>query len=501
MIPILYEGNETVFVNNGLCRLRDIINCVVTEERNSVYECDFDYPMDGANYDLIQVGRIIGVTHDESEDIQPFDIVGFTKPIDGIVTFHCVHISYRQTRMAVTGSNINSLADAFTLFGNAQPSNPFTYWTDKASTGFLASANGIPHSVREMLGGMEGSVLDAYGGEYEWDRWTVKLWGSRGQYRDFTIRYGVNMLSYDDEYDAQSSYSSCIPYWTDGTNTVIGARQDSGAVTPTGRGECVPLDVSEKFEEQPTQAQVEAAGLSYMSSNNTYNPQQTIKVSFVRLQDMGEFADYQALLQCKLCDTIKVIFPDYNSSGNFKIVKTVWNVLTGKYDEMELGDLSVTLAQALGVSSSGSYVGSGGGGTSDYDDLTDKPKINNVTLSGNKSTSDLSIHDVPSGGTSGQVLSKASGTDYDLTWTTPSGVQIKTETVSGNTNGNGAISLASKIPITAEVLSVRTASNANYMCIPWVYNNTTWYCKVVDWQNLAAFANKSVSLTVKYITP
>lgn len=35
--------------------------------------------------------------------------------------------------------------------------------------------------------------------------------------------------------------------------------------------------------------------------------------------------------------------------------------------------------------------GGGGGGTSDYTDLTNKPKINNVTLAGNKSLSDLGI--------------------------------------------------------------------------------------------------------------
>ena len=35
------------------------------------------------------------------------------------------------------------------------------------------------------------------------------------------------------------------------------------------------------------------------------------------------------------------------------------------------------------------------GGTSDYSDLTNKPSINNVTLSGNKTTSDLGISEVP----------------------------------------------------------------------------------------------------------
>lgn len=39
--------------------------------------------------------------------------------------------------------------------------------------------------------------------------------------------------------------------------------------------------------------------------------------------------------------------------------------------------------------------GGGGGGTSDYDELTNKPSINSVTLSGNKTTSDLGIDEVP----------------------------------------------------------------------------------------------------------
>ena len=349
MVPILYESNETLFSSNGLGRLRDAISVKVVEERNGIYEADFEYPIDGANYDLIQVGRIIGITHDDSEDIQPFDIVSFTRPIDGIVTFHCTHISYRQSYMTVTGSNINSLADAFTLLSNAQPSNPFNYQTDKTSTGYLASADGVPKTVRSMLGGVEGSILDAYGGEYEWNRWTVILHNSRGTVRNFAIRYGVNMLDYNEELDSQGTYSSCIPYWTDGTTTIVGDRQDSGGSTVTGRGECVPLDVSEKFESQPTKAEVEAMGLSVMNSKNPMIPSQNIHVEFVRLQDLG-YEGLENLLQCKLCDTIKVVFPFYNTSSEFKIVKTIWDVLQDRYESMELGDLSVTLSEALGIS-------------------------------------------------------------------------------------------------------------------------------------------------------
>ena len=55
MIPIIYEATETAFISNGLGRLRDCISCIVTEERNGIFECDFEYPVEGANYDLIQL--------------------------------------------------------------------------------------------------------------------------------------------------------------------------------------------------------------------------------------------------------------------------------------------------------------------------------------------------------------------------------------------------------------------------------------------------------------
>lgn len=363
MIPILYDKNETAFSSNGLGRLRDCISCVVTEERNGIYECDFEYPITGAHYNEIQLGRIVGVTHDDTDDIQPFDIVSFSKPINGVVTFHCVHISYRQSYMTVTGSGISSLADAFTLLATAEPDNPFTYWTDMSSSAYMACADGLPKTVRSMLGGIEGSILDTYGGEYEWDRFTVKLWSSRGTVRNFTIRYGVNMLEYNDETDAQGTYSSCVPYWTDGTNTVIGDRVDSYGSTVTGRGECVPLDLSDKFETQPTKADLEAEALSQMSAKNPFLATQTINVSFVRLQDMGEYESLGSLLQCRLCDTVKVMFHDYGTTGQFKIVKTVWNVLLDRFESMELGTLSTTLAQALGIDNG---FNSGTGNQADY---------------------------------------------------------------------------------------------------------------------------------------
>lgn len=371
MIPILYDSSEVSFTSNGLGRLTDMISCSVVEERNSVYECNFEYPTNGANFNEIQCGRIIGVTHDDTGDIQPFDIVSYEKPIDGIVTFHAVHISYRLKGYVVDQTNVNSLADAMTKLATATPSNNFTYRADFSSTGYAGAFNGIPRSVRQLLGGVEGSILDTYGGEYEWDRFRVILHQHRGRVVDFAIRYGINMVDFKDDTDFANTFTTAIPYWTgddgNGGQTIVkGTKVNPGFVPYDGHEKCAPLDLSDKFENAPTSAQLESLAMSMLTSKKVNMPKQSIKVDFVRLQDFDEYGDYENLLQCKLCDSIEVIFPDYSMSGFFKIVRTEYDVLEERYSSMELGSLATTLSQALGIGEQSSGTANAGGSVIRY---------------------------------------------------------------------------------------------------------------------------------------
>lgn len=351
MIPILYDIGETEFESNGLGRLRDCISCKVTEERNGIYECEFEYPVDGAHFDEIICGRSIAVEHDDTNDVQPFDIYSYEKPIDGVVTFHAKHISYRQANIVVSGTNVNSLASAFALLSSGVPANPFTYQTDKTSTGYMAAADGIPRTVRQMLGGVEGSILDTYGGEYEWNRFNVILHSSRGERKDYTIRYGLNLVDYNEEVDYSGTYTAVVPYWGgEGSEAVVGSVVSSGQTAYDGTNATVPLDLTEKFENKPTVAQLEAKAQSILASQDTALPSQTIKVDFVRLEDTEEYAAYANLQRCKLCDSVKVVFPRYHMEGYFKIVRTVYDVLLERFEEMELGNLSTSLSEALGIS-------------------------------------------------------------------------------------------------------------------------------------------------------
>lgn len=460
MIPILYESTETAFITNGIARLRDCVSAVVTEERNGVYELDFEYPVDGAHFSDIIPGRIVAVIHDESGDVQPFDIVSYSKPINGVASFHAVHISYRQSFYTVTGQNINSLADALDLVkNNAVPSNPFTYQTDMSSSAYLAGADGTPKTVRELLGGSEGSILDAYGGEYEFDRFSVILRKNRGQTRDFVIRYGVNMTDYTDESDYFGSFNSCVPFWNGEGGPIIGSKVSSGLPSFNGQELCVPLDLSDKFETAPSVADLESAALDYMTGRQVNLPAQNIKVDFLRLQDFSGYEQFEGLLECNLCDTVQVVFPKYGMTGTYKIVRTEYDVLEGRYIEMELGSLQTSLAEALGISGNNLTVSSSGGG-----------------------------QDVRYG-----VCSTAAGTVAKTVTVTPALTSLDTGSVifvkfsnsntatspTLNVNGLGAKSIR-RYGTSAPSTSAATSWNAgNVICL--LYDGTYW--QMVDWIN------------------
>ena len=353
MIPIIYESNETQFTSNGLGRLQDVISCEVVEERNGIYELEFQYPISGRNYDLITLGRIVAVTHDDSGDVQPFDLVSVSRPIDGIVTFKGVHISYRLNKItigAVGAVDWNTLINTVIGLGAKPTIEPFRISTDTPLEGTIpAFKGGAVTSVRQILGGVEGSVLDTFGGEFEFDKFQVNLYRSRGEQKDYAIRYGLNMVDYNESIDYSATFNKCVPYWVGDEVIVMGDEVDSGVPPFNGIDNCVPLDLTDRFENKPTKSKLNQAALSYMAANKTYNPAHNIQVDFIRLQDSPEYERFASLLTCKLCDQIKVIFPRYNTEEYFKIVRVSWDPLKERYNSMELGDLQTSLSEALGI--------------------------------------------------------------------------------------------------------------------------------------------------------
>lgn len=357
MIPILYEKTETTFTNNGLGRLSDCIRCIVTEERNGIFECEFDYPVSGPMFGQIEEGRIIGCTHDDNQDVQPFDIYGRSEPINGVVTFYAHHISYRLNEITVKPFTAGSCAEALTKIGTESVNtNPFTFWTNKSVT--AAFNSDVPKNAKDMLSGSQGSILDIYGtGEYKYDKFNVNLYLHRGQDTDVSIRYGKNLIDYTNNYDVSESYTAAVPYWlgqggegTEGEVLVMLPELflSSGHTVPSGREVVIPMDLSNDFNEVPTVAQLRATATTKLARAEGWLPDQTVKVNFVQLWQTEEYANYAVLQRLNLCDTCGIFVPMYGTSLRAKVIRVAYNVLLDRYDEMELGDKPGTYSAALG---------------------------------------------------------------------------------------------------------------------------------------------------------
>lgn len=348
MTPILFGENETQFQTNGIGRLMDTINMSVSEVRDGEFEIEFTYPISGRYYSEIIEGRRILVSHDESGDLQPFIIYKRSAPMNGLVTFNAYHISYLLNGITVMPFTATGIADAMAqIVPNSANTNPFTFWTDKVTDGQFALD--VPKAIRPVLGGSENSLLDVYGsGEYEFDKWTVKLYQNRGTDSGVTIRYGKNLSDITQDIDASDYYNAVAPYWKK-DDTVVTLPEGYVAHSDIGSAAvvCIPLDLSSEFEEEPTVADLRTKALNKLNNSTAMDITESIKVDFVQLWQTEEYKDYAPLQRVKLCDTVQVIYEALGINISKKVIKVVWDPLQERYTSMELGDASVTLADVM----------------------------------------------------------------------------------------------------------------------------------------------------------
>lgn len=345
MIPVLYKSTETNFTTQGLGAIKDAISCYVTEERNGIYELEMEYPQTGVHFDDIQNGNIIMAIPSPYRDAQPFRIYKVTKPLNGNVTVYANHISYDLNKIPVNPLSATTVSSALSrIKDNMQIQNNFLFWTDKTTTADFSSA--VPSACRSLLGGQEGSILDVYGGEYEWDRFTVRLHNQRGEDSGVVIRYGKNLTGLNQEGDITNLVTGICPYWySDGTlvmcNPPIIYRDGMTAQS------AIPVDMTDKFDEAPSQAQLQAAAESYIESNDIGEPSVSITVEFVQLAQMSGYEHLALLEKCDLCDTIKVQYEEAGIDVTAKIVSIQTDVLLEKYESMEIGSIRANIAQTI----------------------------------------------------------------------------------------------------------------------------------------------------------
>lgn len=340
MIPILYSPTTTSFTTGGIGKLIDAGSCVVTEERNGSYELEMTYPITGHLYDEIKQRSIIFAKPSPAQSEQPFRVYRITKPLNKVVTIYAAHISYDLSGIPVKNFTSQSVQAALTaLTTSSVISNPFTFWSDKTNSGVMEIETPTP--CRTIL----SNILDVYGGEYEFDKYTVKLHSLRGFDNGVSIKYGKNLTDLEQDENCSNVYTGVLPYWTGNDTTVSGSVVNAPGTYDFTR--ILPVDFTRDFEEQPSTTQLNNAATNYISANNIGIPEVNLTVSFVHLNQTEEYKNLGIFERVELGDSIKVEFAAMGVSSTARCVKTVYNTLLERYDNVELGEVKKGLADTI----------------------------------------------------------------------------------------------------------------------------------------------------------
>ena len=362
MIPILYAKNETDFLHNGIGFLRDTAKATVTEERNGSYELSLQYPITGQWYDKITEGCIIKAKANETSEPQLFRVYKSSKPLKGLVTYSAEHISYDLNGIPTLGFSIKSATPQMAINRAIEEAGlpcPFSVISDIS----MLNSTSIPTpcSVRAILGGQEGSVLDVWGGEYEFDNFVIKLHEQRGADNGVLIEYGKNLKDLKQEANIADCYTHLMPYAVYQEDSEDDEEKQevyvflSEKVLPLQKAENIGhnkayiMDFSAEFgeDEKITEAALREKATAYAAGAGLGTPKVNITVSFIQLWQTEEYKNIAPLERVKLCDTVTVHFSQLGVKASAKVIKTVYDSLAEKYESVELGDAKSTLADTI----------------------------------------------------------------------------------------------------------------------------------------------------------
>ena len=362
MIPILYTANETIFSHCGIGALSEMTSCAVTEERNGAFECEFKYPVDGKLFAEIQESRIVKAKPNEMSDPQLFRIYASSKPINGIVTYRAEHISYELSGYPVESVSVENATARAAMNAILNATLIAHRYTAQSDIELLKSTTIDRKSARAALGGVEGSVLSLWGGEFEFDNFTVKLHKARGRKTGIKIAYGKNITDIKQEANVAGMYTAVYPYAKYTTQPTDGQTEpeeitvslpekilySQKASKAAGERVCIK-DFSESFNgaTEITVEQLRAKAQNWVETSGFDVPSVNITVSFENLWQSPEYEQYALLERCGLCDTVSVEFPALNISTTAKIIKTKYDVLSEKYLQITLGSARANFADTV----------------------------------------------------------------------------------------------------------------------------------------------------------
>lgn len=373
--PKLYNSkNNTTGIGLGV--LRDCISCIVTEERNGIFELEMTYKMDGFLSDELHIGKIIKANASKTLRNQLFRIYNIKRNLDGNITVYAEHIFFDLRKSFVPSVNPGKPVSANTAITNViQLSSNSKEYT--ASSDITTEHNVLYEfkSALECIVGSTGSIVDTWNGDLLRNNNNIKYLNNRGQDKGVHITYTKNMTGFEAVEDMDSVVTAIYPYVIlpkeadtenyDGT-TVTGNESvylDNDIITLPGKGyiyadnyqdfdtvfyQGVDFTDDEFWDTYAVNADnLEILSSRYFGKTKCNIPSSTYEVDLIALSETEEYKNFAFMEDIDLCDTVLVNNKKFGIKDKVKVTELKFNTLTDKIESLKLGGSTTSLSSQL----------------------------------------------------------------------------------------------------------------------------------------------------------
>ncbi|HEL0808249.1 TPA: phage tail protein [Streptococcus equi subsp. zooepidemicus] len=379
MIPVLYEAKETKFRTFGLGEIADAYEVRVTRERNGNYSLYIKYPLDGVFASVFKEELKIKSDAGRRTKWQTFEINRVLRNSKDHIEIFARHISMRTQDIAlkpfVSGSSIDAESALEVWRDNLVGDDTFDVKSDILTLGSFNWEVDKIGNARGALGGVAGSILDVYGGEYEFDNRTIILHKQMGRKAPTVLEYGRNIVSVEEERLLDGNYTSIYPYvrYTPQPKPQeeasgkphIGEQEqpeeqlvtlpefilDGQYLDLYAQRRIQMVDLSSHFNDdkkEPTVEEIRKLAQKYLKDNNVGAPKISIEVDYIDLSQTLDYQDFRVMEEVELCDIVPLYYPKLGiTTETEKVVEIVYDVYTDSNHTIKLGTIGQSISKSL----------------------------------------------------------------------------------------------------------------------------------------------------------
>lgn len=352
----IYSSDTTDFTNNGYGFLTDVLSANVVEELNGDYYLSFTYVLNGALSQYIVQDNIVQCKV-EGGTYQPFRIKRVTKDFSKIEVY-AQHIFYdllNNLLLNTAPTNLTCQSFGQWLLANTNFQTPFTYYSDISDS---ASARYVRRNpIEAIMGDIENSMINIFGGDIERDNFTIKQLAQRGNSNGEKLVIGKNIKEIKITMDNTSVITRILPLGFDGLmlpEVYIDSPDIGNYLTPRiAKVEFQNIKYDPESTEEGVYTNLEDAYTALRNATNQLfesgvdEPLVNVKIDWLELSKTNEYKDYQSLERLHLGDyvTAEILGEDYST----RIVKTTYNVLTDSVDKFEIGTIQRNIGTSVNI--------------------------------------------------------------------------------------------------------------------------------------------------------